>query len=57
MILSKIDFADESLPVIASDDWATHRVCNYFFTNLLSRTGLLHDVPSLRLIALAGRQQ
>jgi hypothetical protein len=34
MILSKIDLVDEAI----------HRVCNYFFTNLLNRTGLLHDV-------------
>jgi len=45
MILSKIDLTDERLSVTASgDDQAIHRVCNYFFTNLLSRTRLLHDV-------------
>jgi len=30
VVLSKIRRADESLLVIASDDWAIHRVCKRF---------------------------
>lgn len=51
VVLSKIRRADESLLVIASDDWAIHRVCKRF-----CKVSLDCHATSLRLMATAGRQ-